>query len=523
MRTRLIIIFLLTVCAQASLCRTKSLKTYNVDVCIYGATSGGVTAAFTAKKMGKSVIIVESSGHIGGMTTGGLGFTDIGKVEIIKGMALDFYKRVGAIYGKNSPVFQFEPHVASEVFDHYIYSAKIPILKNYGIAKVNKEESSIRSIRVNNRKNSSACALIRAKVFIDCSYEGDLMAMAGVSYTVGRESNSQYGETYNGVQVLEGHQFPDGISPYVVPGDKESGLLYGILQEPVGKHGEGDNHVQAYNFRITLTDDSTNKIPITRPENYEPAHYELLLREIAQSHITDINKIFIWSMMPNRKTDINNRNGFSTDMIGASWTYPEASYAEREKIVKAHKDYTIGLLYFCGHDPRMPEEIRKEMLRWGYPKDEYAQWGHFTPQLYVREARRMVGRLVMTQQHCQGSAIAHDSIGWAAYTMDSHNCGRYVINGMVKNEGNVEIGISKPYNISYRAITPKENECTNLLVPVCLSASHIAYGSIRMEPVFMVLGQTSAIAASLAIDECQGKVQNVKSDDIMKVFDSFKY
>lgn len=523
MRTRLIIIFLLTVCAQASLCRTKSLKTYNVDVCIYGATSGGVTAAFTAKKMGKSVIIVESSGHIGGMTTGGLGFTDIGKVEIIKGMAFDFYKRVGAIYGKNSPVFQFEPHVASEVFDHYISSAKIPILKNHGIAKVNKEESSIRSIRVYNRKNSSACALIRAKVFIDCSYEGDLMAMAGVSYIVGRESNSQYGETYNGVQVLEGHQFPDGISPYVIPGDKESGLLYGILQEPVGKHGEGDNHVQAYNFRITLTDDSTNKIPITRPENYEPAHYELLLREIAQSHITDINKIFIWSMMPNRKTDINNRNGFSTDMIGASWTYPEASYAEREKIIKAHKDYTIGLLYFCGHDPRMPKEIRKEMLRWGYPKDEYTKWGNFTPQLYVREARRMVGRLVMTQHHCQATAIAHDSIGWAAYTMDSHNCGRYVINGMVKNEGNVEIGIPGPYNISYRAITPKEDECKNLLVPVCLSASHIAYGSIRMEPVFMVLGQTSAIAASLAIDECQGKVQNVKSDDIMKVFDSFKY
>jgi hypothetical protein len=204
--------------------------------------------------------------------------------------------------------------------------------------------------------------------------------------------------------------------------------------------------------------------------------------------------------MPGHKTDINNNGGFSTDMIGMNYGYPEGDGPTRHKIVKAHERYVKGLLYFIGHDPRMPVQLREEMLRFGYPADEYADNDHWSPQLYVREARRMVGEYVMTQANCQGRKVAEDSIGRAAYGMDSHNCQRVVVNGMAKNEGDVQVGGFPPYPVSYRSILPRRTECVNLLVPVCLSASHIAYGSIRMEPVFMVLAQAAATAAVMSID-----------------------
>jgi hypothetical protein len=350
---------------------------------------------------------------------------------------------------------------------------------------------------------------VKAKVFIDCSYEGDLMARAGVSYTVGREANSVYGETINGVEMRNKHQFPDGVDPYCVKGDPQSGLLYGILPDEIGKNGSGDNHVQAYNFRITLTDKPDNMIPLQKPERYNPDHYELLLRLIEKKQKPKLSDFLKFDMMPNRKTDINNQGAFSTDMIGANWDYPDADYTKREAIFRDHMDYTLGLLWFLGHDERVPEQVRKSMCRWGLPKDEYPETGHFTPQLYIRESRRMIGRMVMTEDYCRKKKSADDPIAWAAYNMDSHNCGRYVINGMVKNEGDVQVKPAGIYNISYRAITPKEDEATNLLVPVCLSASHIAYGSIRMEPVFMVLGQSSALAACQAIDYTHSIVQKV--------------
>ena len=492
-----------------------------VDVCIYGATSGGVIAAYTAKKSGKSVLLIEPTTRIGGLSSGGLGQTDIGKMEIIQGLSLDFYKRIGKQYGQDEGVFKFEPHVALNVFKQYIQEADVDVLYQNRIVDVVKKKSTIKSIILEDVTDGSYNE-VAAKVFIDCSYEGDLMALAGVSYHVGREANSQYGETLNGVQMLDGHQFPDGVDPYVVEGDSSSGLLYGILPGKMGEQGSGNNHVQAYNFRITLTDDPNNRIEIPEPENYDPSKYELMLRLIKKAKYTQLGDLFIWSPMPNHKTDINNRNAFSTDMIGASWDYPDGSYEKREQIFKDHLDYTKGMLYFVGHDPRVPKSIRNEMLRWGYPKDEYEDTDHFTPQLYIRESRRMIGRMVMTQDYCQHRQTAEDLVGWGAYNMDSHNCGRYVVNGMVKNEGNVEVWPGGPYNISYRAITPKEEEATNLIVPVCLSASHIAYGSIRMEPVFMVLGENSAIAACMAIDKYKNCVQKVDSKEVMKVFNSFK-
>jgi hypothetical protein len=484
--------------------------TYTVDVCVYGGTAGGVIAAYTAKKYGKSVILIESGKMLGGMTTGGLGKTDIGNKQAITGLSRQFYQKVGKKYGVDEQ-WTFEPHVAEEVLDEYIKMGNIEVLLEKQITKVNKKGQVIHSIHLKDPENKNIATVeVRAKEFIDCTYEGDLMALAGVSYVFGREDNKQYNETLSGFQLPEYHkqsgyhQFPDGVDPYKTPGDPSSGLLWGISTEKAKPTGSGDNKVQTYNFRVCLTDSSENSISISRPADYDSTKYELLVRLFAaQPNMTKINDYFIWSLMPNRKTDINNRGAFSTDMIGENYEWPEGNFERRKQIFNNHLSYTKGLLYFVKTDKRVPEQIREYVNKWGYPKDEYKAFGNFTPQLYVREARRMVGEYVMTEDNCTGKLKVTDGIGQAAYTMDSHNIQRVVVNGMVKNEGNVEVGDFPPYPVSYRSLTPKRSECTNLLVPVCLSSSHIAYGSIRMEPVFMVLGQSSALAACMAID---GKV-----------------
>jgi hypothetical protein len=474
-----------------------------VDICIYGATSAGVIAAYTAKKMGKSVILIEPGTHLGGMTSGGLGQTDIGNKYAISGLSRDFYRRIGTHYGKFEQ-WIFEPHVAKKYLQQYLDEAGIKVLYLNRIVSANKKNGGIESIILENSSKPEAGTnkTIHARMFMDCTYEGDLMARAGVSYAVGREDNSQYNETINGVQLMDGHQFPDGIDPYKIPGKPESGLLWGISGEKLMPNGTGDKKAQAYNYRICLTSDPENQIPITRPEGYDSTRYELLVRLMnKRPERKTLNDYFIWSKMPNSKTDINNRNGFSTDMIGMNYEYPDADYKKRAEIIKDHEVYTKGLLYFVGHDPRVPQELREAMLQWGYPKDEYTDNCNWSPQLYIREARRMIGNYVMTQANCEGKEKVSDGVGMAAYTMDSHNIQRIVVNGMVKNEGNVEVGGFGPYPISYQAIVPKEKECNNLFVPVCLSATHIAYGSIRMEPVFMVLAQSAAVAASMAIDK----------------------
>jgi hypothetical protein len=313
---------------------------------------------------------------------------------------------------------------------------------------------------------------------------------------------------------MEGHQFPDGIDPYKIPGDSTSGLLWGISDAKLFPNGTGDKKLQAYNYRICLSSDSKNRLAIQRPGDYDSTRYELLIRLFkAQPEKRKLGDYFIMSKMPGHKTDINNRGGFSSDMIGMNYNYPEAGYQERAAIIKKHEAYTKGLLYFYGHDERVPVELRNEMLQWGYPKDEYTDNGNWSPQLYIRECRRMIGAYVMTQANCEGREVVPDTAGMAAYTMDSHNCQRLVVNGMVKNEGNVEIAGFGPYPISYRCLIPKDAECKNLFVPVCLSATHIAYGSIRMEPVFMVLAQSAAVAACMAID----KNQTVQQVDVKRL------
>jgi hypothetical protein len=497
----------------------KSTPTEEYDICIYGGTSAGVIAAYSAKMMNKKVLLIEPQNRLGGLTSGGLGFTDIGNKQVVTGLSKDFYRRLGTHYGKLEQ-WIFEPKVADSIFNDYVKRADIDVLYKHRIIEANVIDGTIRDIILESSDGTKTTKTVFAKMFIDCTYEGDLMAKAGVSYTIGREDNKLYNETYNGVQLMKGHQFPDGIDPYKIPGDSTSGLLWGIAPTTLSPEGTGDKLVQAYNYRICLTNNPTNKIEITKPDNYDPAKYELLLRLFdAQPEKRKLNHYFIWSRMPNKKTDINNRGGFSTDMIGMNHNYPEASYKEREKIIKTHKDYTQGLLYFYKTDPRVPKELKDEIQEWGYPKDEYTENHHWSPQLYIRESRRMIGDYVMTQAHCEGHEIVDDGIGMAAYTMDSHNCQRIVIKKdgkhFVKNEENVEIGGGLPYPISYRSIIPKENECKNLLVPVCLSASHIAYGSIRMEPVFMVLAQSAAIAATEAIHT--GSVQSVNVKKVQAI------
>ena len=449
------------------------------DIAIYGGTSAGVIAASAARKCGK---------------------TDTGNKGAITGLSRKFYQDVGARYGINES-WNFEPHVAQAVYERYLHDPGIRVLLDMVLIKAEKKKTEIRSITINGVGDSAGRRYrVHAGQYLDCTYEGDLLAKAHVSFTLGRESNAQYGETIDGVQLAHYHQFPDGVDPYRIPGDPASGLVWGISRGKLMAAGTGDKKIQAYNFRICLTDSARNSIPITRPEGYDSTRYELLVRLIrAQPKKRSLNQYFIWSRMPNRKTDVNNRGGFSTDMIGANYGWPTGDYATRQKIFQAHLQYTKGLLYFWGHDPRVPEVMRREMLKWGYPRDEYPLTDHFTPALYVREGRRMIGEYVMTEHNCRGAVTVDDGVAMASYNMDSHNCQRIVVNGMVKNEGDVEVHVPHPFPVSYRSLTPRRSECTNLLVPVCLSATHIAYGSIRMEPVFMELGQAAAVAAALAI------------------------
>ena len=492
-----------------------------------------MAAAVQGKRMGRSVVVIEPAERLGGLTSGGLGQTDIGNKSAIGGIAREFYQAVRRHY-ENPTAWQwqkseeyrsggqsrgskiedtmwtFEPSVAVAIFNQWVDENQIDVEYGQrldragGVTMTRSIPWRIISIRMESGKT------VRGRMFIDATYEGDLAAAANVSYTIGREANATYDETLNGVQVkhARSHQLMPSIDPYVKPGDPNSGLLPHIDPEGPGVDGAGDHRVQAYCFRMCLTDHPENQIPFSKPEGYNELWYELLLRngEAGESGVPWIN-----SAMPNRKTDTGGGGGggrdreragggFSTDFIGQNYAYPEASYAERERIAEQHLLYQKGLVWTLANHPRVPPQVRKECSRWGMCKDEFTEGAGWQSQLYIREARRIIGDYVMTQHDCQGRKEASDPVGLAAYTMDSHNQQRYVDDsGHVRNEGDVQVGGFSPYPISYRSIVPKRAECSNLLVPVCLSASHIAFGSIRMEPVFMVLGQSAATAAAHAI------------------------
>ncbi|MFC1633864.1 FAD-dependent oxidoreductase [Planctomycetota bacterium] len=500
-------------CAPSATSSAGSQQTY--DVVIYGGTSAAVAAAVQAKRMGKTVIIVCPEKHLGGLTAGGLGWTDSGRKEAVGGVSREFYQRVKKHYDKSQAwIFQkpeeysryrpdddamwvFEPRVAEQTFEQLVAEYQIPVHRDQWLKRnggVKKNGSQIASITMLSGKT------YRGKVFIDATYEGDLMAGAGVSYHVGREGNDVYGETLNGVQTRNAtsHQFEKPVDPYITPGDPDSGLLPRIHAGSAGKEGQGDHRVQAYNYRMCLTKVPENRVTFPRPDNYDPMEYELLARYLDKGWRAIFAK---FDPAPNAKTDTNNHGAFSTDNIGMNYDYPEATYERRQQILKEHQDYQKGLMWFLAYDPRVPVDVREKVSQWGLAKDEFMDNGHWPHQIYVREAKRMVGDFVMTELHLRKIKPTPKPVGMGSYNMDSHNVQRYVdANGHALNEGDIQINPGGPYPISYEALVPKASECTNLLVPVCLSSSHIAYGSIRMEPVFMVLGQSAATAAALAID-----------------------
>ncbi len=529
MKTTTYLIVLLALSLSLTQCGDKSSgKTYKADVIVYGGTSAAVTTAVQVTRMGRSVIIVSPDIHLGGMTSSGLGFTDTGNKEVIGGLAREFYQLVydhyqkpeswtwqkrseygnrgqgnPAIDGEKRTQWIFEPHVAEEAFETMIRQNNITVLRDEWLDRENRvvmKKGKIVSMRTLSGK------LFRGKIFIDATYEGDLMSSAGVTYHVGREANSVYNETWNGVQkgaYHHGHWFKDNIDPYRVPGDPSSGLLPRISSEDPGENGTGDKKVQAYCYRLCLTQHPENRVPITKPVGYDSTQYELLVRVADTRWDEFFGK---YDPIPNLKTDVNNHGPFSYDNIGMNYDYPEASYERRKEIIAEHQLYQKGLLYFMATDLRLPEWVRETMNSWGYSRDEFADNGYWPYNIYVREARRMVGEYVMTENDVLVKRPVPHPVGMGSYTMDSHNVQRYVTpEGYVQNEGDIGVRAPKPYQIDLGSIIPKRDECSNLLVPVAVSSSHIAFGSIRMEPVFMILGQSAGTVASMAL----GKRKNI--------------
>ena len=511
------------------------------DVVVYGGTSSAVIAAVQARRMGKQVVIVCPEKHLGGLSAGGLGWTDTGNKAVIGGLAREFYHRVWRHYqqpdawqwqersdygnqGQGTPAIDgdqrtmwiFEPNVAEKVFEDLVKEHQIAVHRDRWLDRqqgVQKCGSKIQSIKTLDG------SIWRGKVFIDATYEGDLMAAAGVSYHVGRESQDQYDEKWNGVQtgVLH-HQHHFGvlkkrIDPYVVPGNSGSGLLPRIQADPPGDFGQADQKIQAYCFRMCLTNVAENRVPFSRPEGYDAAQYELLLRIFDAGWREHFQK---FDPIPNLKTDTNNHGPFSTDNIGYNYDYPEGSYQRRREIIDEHRRYQQGLMFFIANDPRVPAEVREAMSQWGLAKDEFVDNGHWPHQIYVREARRMIGQYVMTENELLKRRPTPQPIGMGSYTMDSHNVQRYVTaEGYVQNEGDIGVKTKGPYQIAMGSVLPRQEECSNLVVPICVASSHIAFGSIRMEPVFMILGQTAATIACQAIDQ-DVAVQKVPYEAVRK-------
>ncbi|WP_282180346.1 FAD-dependent oxidoreductase [Maribacter stanieri] len=512
------------------------VKSLDADVVIYGGTSAAIASAVQLVRMNKPVLIVCPDKHIGGLSSSGLGFTDLGNKEVIGGISKEFYQEVykhyqnkdawnwqpreeygnegqgtTAIDDEFKTMWTFEPHVAEQIFEDFIRENNITIHRDKWLDRE-------KGVKVANGKITSIAMLdgtiYKAKIFIDATYEGDLMAAAGVNYHVGREANSVYNEQWNGVQkgvYHHSHNFQElNISPYIIPGDSTSGVLPRIATGRIGENGSGDNGVQAYNYRLCTTNAEGNIVPFEKPENYDPAQYELLRRIFKGGR----HSMFGGGKIPNKKRDVNNVGPFSSDNIGMNYEYPEASYEKRKEILKEHIDYHKGLLYFWGHDESVPERFRTSIKKWGLAKDEFTDNGHWPYQIYVREARRMIGEFVMTDNEILGKSKVLKPIGMGSYAMDSHNVQRYITKeGYVQNEGDLGIEPAAPYQIHLGTILPKQEECRNLLVPAAVSSSHIAFGSIRMEPVFMILGQSAGTLAGMAINEDQ-EIHEVDYDSL---------
>jgi len=467
-------------------------------VVVYGGTAAGVIAAVAAAREGLSVAVVTPDRHLGGMVSGGLGWTDYGKKEVVGGYSLEFFERVGKKYGR--PIeWHFEPHVAEEVFNELVKESGVrlfPKLRLREKSGVRKSGGALTQIVVENGD-----AFV-GRMFVDATYEGDLMAQAGVSYTWGREGSSEYGESLAGVRGhTPYHQFSAAVSPL----DAAGRLLPEIMPRSADKVGAADKRVQAYNFRLCMTRTPENRAAWPRPSRYEPSRYELLARYLPALEATlqrplTINDVMKADILQHGKTDTNNNGAFSTDYIGGSYEYPDGDYATRARIGQAHVEYIQGFLYFLATDARVPASLSAEMKAWGLCRDEFTDTDHWPYQLYVREARRMIGEYVMSQKDIQAELTKPDAIGMGSYNSDSHNVQRRPTpdGTAVENEGDMQVPVT-PYQIPYRMMLPKRTQATNLLVPVCFSATHVAYSTLRMEPQYMIIGHAAGVAAKMAL------------------------
>lgn len=484
------------------------------DVVVYGGTAGGVITAVSAARMGLKTALLEPGAHVGGMVASGLSHTDVGRREVIGGYSLEFYWRAGSYYGLpqylQDIAWYVEPHVAESIFRTMLQEAGVTVLMGRRLRE--KDGVRMEAVRVAAIVMESG-ERYTARVFADASYEGDLMAASGVTYTWGRESQEQYGESLAGVRdETPKHQFLADIAAKGVDGR----WLPEIAPLPAGAPGSADRKVQAYNFRMIFSEDPANQAPYAKPEGYDAARYELMRRLLARQPGLHMGDVLSIGAIPNRKADINNNGPFSTDYIGGSWDFPEGSYARRAEIFRAHEEYTKGFLWFLAHDPHVPPGLQAEVNRWGPARDEFTDNGNFPWQLYIREARRMVGEYVMTQKDIQTDLAKPDAIGMGSYNSDSHNVER-VVNaaGFVRNEGDMQVPVT-PYQIPYRMLTPKRGQAANLLVPVCFSASHVAYSTLRMEPQYMIVGQAAGVAAALAI-RGGSSVQDVDTKELTRI------
>jgi hypothetical protein len=498
-------------------CHRSNLPDY--DIVIYGGTSAGVIAAVTAKKMGKSVVVIEDHEHLGGMSSSGLGWTDYGNAKAIQGAAREFYRRLGTKYDKEI-AWQHEPNVAEKVFMEMLTAYDIPFMLNERLDL--QDGVDFMNNRI-TRITLESGETLSGSMFIDASYEGDLMASAGVSFTYGRESEATYGENLNGVrrgdtdrllQYTQGDKdhFKVDVDPYIIQGDPASGIIPHVVD--LGLHngtgnfvqGTGDKKTQAYTYRLCVSKDPDNIIPFPKPADYDENEFELLFRIFEAGDNRLPLKI---DALPNSKFDINSLHSFSTDGGMLNWSFPTGDYETRDIIIERQIRYEQGIIWTLANHPRVPQTIRDEVRQYGLAKDEFIRNGGWPYEIYIREARRMVSDYVMTQHNAEGTVIAADPVAEASFGMDSHVVQIFINEqGRVHREGVIWRVPPRPYGISYRSIVPKTGETENLFVPVCLSASHVAHGSIRMEPQFMMLGQAAALAATLAIDE-NIPVQNV--------------
>lgn len=468
------------------------------DLVVYGATPAGIAAAVAASRDGLKVALVDAGHHIGGLVAGGLSSTDKGDPAVIGGISLEFFQRVGARYGE--PVeWTFEPHVASAVFASLLRGARVSTFYDSPLDErdgVRRRGGTILSIRTTSGRTLSG------RIFADCSYEGELMAMAGVTYTWGRESREDYGEPLAGVRGPQrpDHLFTVRVSPY----DSQGRLLPEVQPGRPDPPGRGDRKVQAYGFRLCITRRDGNRTPFPRPPGYDPARYEILARLVealttANRCPPDIHRMMILSALKGDKFDVNSLGAVSTDHIGASWSFPTADRAERERIWQDHYNYEAGFLFYLGHSERIPRSLRDEVNSYGLARDEFTDTGGWPWQLYIRESRRMVGEYVMTQRDIQTDLTKPDAVGMGSYQSDSHGVERVATaDGGTQNEGEMYVP-THPYQIPYRMILPRRSQTANLLVPVCFSATHVAYSTLRMEPQYMIIGQAAGVAASLAV------------------------